>query len=229
MNKFERELEKWNGGVLRGAQAKLAKSLQVSTATVALWSTGKRHPSKGYIAQMAHLFRLDQYSVMRLFNPAPYNEFTETATLLRENPDTDNTYNIDYNKSHMQPSKTNSISLPLLAGVPEDPRHLDKTDITDWWTIPLRYASGAQYLISANRLRLSPQTGGELYFIKPADDFLDGKVMLVYTPQGYTIQRICKQKGKITLYDDTARKQKTFAPNQLIPVGVAVRKISDVL
>ena len=67
MNKFEKQLEKWNGGVLRGAQAKLAKILKVSTATVALWTTGKRHPSKGYAQQMAALFGLDLYGVTRLF------------------------------------------------------------------------------------------------------------------------------------------------------------------
>ena len=59
MNKFEKQLEKWNNGVLRGAQAKLAKILNVSTATVAFWATGKRTPSKGYIAQMAQLFGMD--------------------------------------------------------------------------------------------------------------------------------------------------------------------------
>ena len=45
MNQFEKQLEKWNNGVLRGAQAKLARILKVSTATVALWTTGKRNPS----------------------------------------------------------------------------------------------------------------------------------------------------------------------------------------
>ena len=59
MNKFEKQLEKWNRGVLRGAQARLAKALGVSTATTALWATGKRRPSKGYAEQMARLFGMN--------------------------------------------------------------------------------------------------------------------------------------------------------------------------
>ena len=81
MNKFEKQLEKWNKGTLRGAQAKLAKCLRVSTATVAMWATGKRHPSKGFIAKMADLFGLDEYTVARLFSAnfqQPFIDFSPT-------------------------------------------------------------------------------------------------------------------------------------------------------
>ena len=109
MNKFEKQLEKWNKGILRGAQAKLAKTLGVSTATTALWTTGKRSPSKGYVEQMAKLFDMDALDVYKLFDrrsviyPDPPN--VSSARMLHDRHSNEFGYN-------MQPHSINEEILP---------------------------------------------------------------------------------------------------------------------
>ena len=230
MNKFERELEKWNGGVLRGAQAKLAKALRVSTATVALWSTGKRHPSKGYIAQMAHLFKTDEYSVVRLFGAA-YNEPASQSAPAFFEDGAQSAYKTDREaaEAELLTPQSNSVSLPFLANVPAGYPDFDDSEVIEWWTLPRRYAKGAKYLVRCCGDSMEGSVGyDDLCLIKPADEFLDGKVMLVKTAQGYLIKRIRKEKGKIVLYSDNDKKYKAFSPAQASPVGIVVRKITDV-
>ena len=115
MNKFEKALAAWNDGSLRGAQAKLARELRVSTATVALWATGKRNPSKGYIALMAKLFNMTEDKVLRLFMSASYPENTPRISAFYET--TDGVYNADKEAEMLLP-QSNSVSLPYLANDP---------------------------------------------------------------------------------------------------------------
>ena len=120
MNKFEKQLEKWNKGILRGAQSKLAKRLHVSTATVALWTTGQRHPSKGYVAQMAQLFKLDVYDVARLFeHPQIYQPSTGSNPLgLHETEHVDTRH-----FTHTWPTNNLTVSLPVFSQLPPSYPH----------------------------------------------------------------------------------------------------------
>ncbi len=227
MNKFEKQLEKWNGGVLRGAQAKLAKFLRVSTATVALWATGKRRPSKGYVVQMAQLFGLDAFDVMRLF-PAnttyPELQPPHTPRSLRDAQTPENTYSADTISNQTQnsaPPLSNSVSLPFLTHAPEQYPAYEESNVAEWWTIPLRYAKGAKYLVRDG------QTPGTLYFIRPENSFLEGKLMLLKTPDGYTIKRVQHEKDRIVLYTEQNTVWGRFLPHQLRPIGAAVCKIAD--
>ena len=68
----------------------------------------------------------------------------------------------------------------------------------------------------------------DLCLIKPTSEFLDGKVMLVKVAQGHLIKRIRKENGKIVLYSDNNKKYKAFTPDMVQPVGLVVRKITDV-
>ncbi len=230
MNKFEKQLEKWNGGILRGAQAKLAKILHVSTATVALWATGKRRPSKGYVAQMAQLFGLDAYDVMRLFSPTttyPDLQTVSFARSLRDAQTPENTYSADNTLLKIESKTTplsNSVALPFLTTSPENYPHYKESDVAEWWTVPRRYAKGAKYMV-----RDEQSATEELYFICPETDLLEGKVMLVKTPQGYTVKRIYKEKERMVLYCSDGTVFGSFLPQQLQAIGTAVRKISDVI
>ncbi len=229
MNKFEKQLEKWNGGILRGAQAKLARLLRVSTATVALWTTGKRRPSKGYVAQMAQLFGLDAYDVIRLF-PAnttyPDLQPQRPTRSLRDAQIPENTYSADSSSPSFTgkaPALSNSVSLPLLTQFPEQYPAYQESSVAEWWTVPLRYAKGAKYLVKEN------QTTGEnnLYFIRPEKDFVEGKLMLIQTPDGYTVKRIKQENGQVFLYTEQNVLVGTFLPHQLRPLGTAVQKLVD--
>lgn len=227
MNKFEKALAAWNNGILRGAQAKLAKLLQVSTATVALWATGKRNPSKGYVAQMAKLFGMSEEKVLRLFMPTTYPEGTSRPSALHESI-TDGIYNTDKETEVILP-QSNSVALPYLANVPAGYPEFDESDVIEWWTLPRRYAKGAKYIVRCcgDSMQGSVEYD-DLCLIKPATEFLDGKVMLVKVENGYLIKRICKEQDKIVLYSDNNKKYKAFSPERVIPIGLVVRKITDV-
>ena len=226
MNKFEKVLANWNNGVLRGAQAKLAKELQVSTATVALWATGKRNPSKGYVACMAKLFNLTEEKVLRLFMPTTYPETSSRLSAFYET--TEKVYNADKETELLTP-QSNSVSLPYLANIPAGYPEFNEADIIEWWTLPRRYAKGAKYLVRCcgDSMKGSVEYD-DLCLIKPTTEFLDGKVMLVKIPEGYLIKRIRKEGGKIVLYSDNDKKYKAFTPQMVSPIGLVVRKITDV-
>ncbi len=227
MNKFEKALASWNDGTLRGAQAKLAKILKVSTATVALWATGKRNPSKGYVAQMAKLFGISEEKVLRLFMPTTYPEGTAHTATFHENT-AEGIYNTDKEAELLSP-QSNSVALPFLANVPAGYPDFDEADVIEWWTLPRRYAKGAKYLVRCcgDSMQGSVEYD-DLCLIKPETSFLDGKVMLVKVENGYLIKRICKENGKIVLYSDNNKKYKAFTPDRVQPVGLVVRKITDV-
>ncbi len=223
MNKFEKALMTWNNGILRGSQAKLAKKLQVSTATVALWATGKRNPSKGYVALMAKLFNMSEYDVLRLFMPG--QEPATHPDALHESPAAP-IYNTD---TELLTPQSNSVALPYLANVPAGYPEYDQADVIEWWTLPRRYARGAKYLVRCCGDSMEGSVGyDDLCLIKPEEEFLDGKVMLVRVSEGYLIKRIRKENGKIVLYSDNDKKYKAFAPERVQPIGLVVRKITDV-
>ena len=224
MNKFERVLMAWNDGILRGAQVKLAKELRVSTATIALWATGKRTPSKGYIALMAKLFHMKENEVLRLFISNTYPETVLHTNTLRETS-TESIYNTD---TDLPAAPSNSITLPYLAEVPADPDNYNPADVIEWWTMPLRYVRGAKYLVRCADLRTDPAGANDLYLIKPETEFLDGKIMLIKLKQGYAVYRVRKENGKWALYNRDEKKQQTVASNAATPVGLVIRKITEV-
>ena len=211
INKFEKQLEKWNGGVLRGAQAKLARLLQVSTATVALWATGKRRPSKGYVAQMAQLFGLDEFYIMRLFTPATtYPEVNPLSPLpaLRDAQTPENTYTADNSAT-----QSNSVSVPLLSAVPLHYPALTGCEVTEWWTLPRQRAQGGKYLLELDNA---------LWLIKPAHEFLDGKKMLISAKGSFLLVQV---QGATLLQGNG----QTFPTNQAQAHGLAVLKISYIV
>lgn len=221
MNRFEKELEKWNNGVLRGAQARLAKELNVSTAIVALWASGKRKPSKGYAEKLTQLFHLSAEQLEQIFSSGNY-VLTPPADypILRETGGSE---------AEIIAPQSNSVSLPFLASVPAGYPEFDDSNIIEWWTLPRRYAKGAKYLVRCCGDSMEGSVGyDDLCLIKPETEFLEGKVMLVKTGNGYVIKRIRKEKGKIVLYSDNNKKYKAFMPNEAQPIGVVVRKITDV-
>ena len=211
INKFEKQLEKWNGGVLRGAQAKLARLLQVSTATVALWATGKRRPSKGYVAQMAQLFGLDEFYIMRLFTPATtYPEVNPLSPLpaLRDAQTPENTYTADNSTT-----QSNSVSVPLLSAVPLHYPALTGCEVTEWWTLPRQRAQGGKYLLELDNA---------LWLIKPTHEFLDGKKMLISAEGSFLVVQV---QG-LTLLQGNGQ---TFPTDQARAHGLAVLKISYIV
>ena len=218
MNKFEKQLEKWNNGILRGAQAKLAKCLQVSTATVALWATGQRHPSKGYMLKMAQLFNMDVYQVSRLFTTlTTYPEISATIPLaLHENQISTARYSADlgFNTTH---TLKGNVSLPVfMALAPEDPR-IDLSKAVSWWIIPKEEAQQAQFLFS-----FSSGTSRRLLFMEPCNTWKIGKPMLARYRRSYIIVYVKQRGNKIHL---TSLQGRAVALPSAQPLGVIVKQV----
>lgn len=224
MNKFEKQLEKWNGGVLRGAQAKLAKILQVSTATVALWSTGKRRPSKGFLAKMAQLFAMDAYDVMRLFPPAttyPDTQLHHIPAALHDAQDESNAYSAD-----KFAKKGNSVSVPLLTGVTAAFPVYEESDVAEWWTFPRRAAQGGKWLL-ANTDNSDPNGKTHLLLLRPAQELESGKIMLVRVQGKTQLKRVQIVGETACLYTTNGKQEACFSLAEIVPLATAVLKITD--
>lgn len=219
MNKFEKQLEKWNNGILRGAQAKLAKTLKVSTATTALWTTGKRKPSKGYVAQMAELFHMDVYNVLRLFEPrTPTTIYPEpcpqpTAHVLRDRPLENFSYLATKPVSDSEENEqSNSVKLPFLSSVPLLPPPYNEYDVIEWWSVPRRYALGAKYIIRSKSAGMpDAYSEDDLCFIKPVTQYVSEKLTLFLQSDGTFITKRILHKSEAK----TSGKA----------IGIAVRRI----
>lgn len=217
MNKFEKQLEKWNGGTLRGAQAKLARILKVSTATVALWATGKRRPSKGYASKMADLFQLDIYGVLRLFDSSTtYPDVFRPvkATVLRDKENPDFAYFPPTQKAENKQNPRRA--LPVLTQAPQDAQHIPAVETQNYWELPPSSAHGAAYILA-----LPPDD--TLYFIKPETQLHPGKWMLLRVDNTPRVLHVCS----VTPLRLQTESGEVFPPYTTLEVlGIAVQKIT---
>ena len=223
MNKFEKQLEKWNHGVLRGAQAKLAKILGVSTATTALWATGKRRPSKGYISKMASLFKMDVYHVVKLFQSSapvvyPLPVGNNSSNVLYDS-DTNSSYQLDEYSA-----QSNSVQIPFL-NTPAETFPYPEDNILEWWSLPRRYAQGARYIVRSQTIGFTDATSeDDVCFIKPATQPADKQiVLLVNDKQQYVVRRAVQKNATFQYVSLTGKAGKT--PLSFRPIGVVTHRV----
>lgn len=228
MNKFEKQLEKWNGGVLRGAQAKLAKALKVSTATTALWATGKRHPSKGYVAQMAALFHLDDYQVLKLFHSSAPVTYAAPIPSGGEHLLRENTSAFDYpsaDKTTKTPPPSNTCNLPFLSAVPTQFPHYPEEDALEWWNLPRRMTRGAKYIVRSQDIGLiKNKTENDVCFIKPTTTPAPGQTVLLHDGEKNFQIAICTVKKNKTIW--TALSGDKTIPSAFRPIGIIVWRMT---
>ena len=223
MNKFEKQLEKWNNGVLRGAQAKLAKALKVSTATTALWVTGKRHPSKGYVAQMANLFHLDTYGVLKLFSSSSAS-YPLPATDIPIHTLHEKITSYKATESETPSVLDNIVKIPLLLTIPETNLNYPEEYILEWWSLPRRHVQGAKYILYSQAIGLPDATSEyDLCFIKPCKKFKESQwIVLTDKKSHFCAAQTFILKKKIQYKICTLKYQKS--KNKWFPVGILVRR-----
>lgn len=212
MNKFEKQLEKWNNGILRGAQAKLAKRLQVTTATVALWATGKRRPSKGYIAQMARLFFLDEHSVERLFasaRPLTQPEWTPHSWTLHDAKTTDLAAGYS--------TLNHTVALPVFAQIPPTYPQFSTAQARTWWYVATQAAEKTDFLFLLPT-RNDPE---RLLFVTYCPSWEKGKIMLVKQGTKYQLVHVTQVKPNLVV---TPLENARLLAHAL-PIGLVRREI----
>jgi len=67
---FNEYLKKWNGGVMRGAQTKLAKRIHVVPSTIAHWVRGSSMPNEDVRQRVAKEFGISPDNLMSSFSSA---------------------------------------------------------------------------------------------------------------------------------------------------------------
>ena len=217
MNKFEKQLEKWNDGTLRGAQAKLAKALHVSTATVALWATGKRHPSKGYVSKMAQLFKLDIYHVARLFEPfVPYQDVFPDHPALSLHDKENTAY--PYSSMHVV-SMPDMVTLPLFTTTAL--QAFGTSQPHEWWNIPRTSAQGASFLLKLPHAKDSER----IVFICADTQWKNGAIMLARRQDTYHLVRVCVKRRNVSL---KSMQGTTLQTPCYEPLGIVVRQVTTI-
>ena len=231
MNKFEKQLEKWNNGVLRGAQAKLAKVLGVSTATTALWATGKRHPSKGYVSQMASLFNLDTYSVLKLFETQPSVIYPDPVPLsttyaLRDRADDTSYLTSSFLEADSLSAQSNSVKIPFVHAMRAVFPYYHEEDIMEWWSIPRRYAQGARFLIPSQYLGIEDAiSSDDLSLVKPCTDLTNQAIIIFTNGKGKYIVRKVIHHASAVLYESFPSHKIVTVSKQFYPIGQIIKRI----
>lgn len=79
MNKIEELFTAFNDGKLRGAQAKVAKSLDTSTANIARYANGSVKPSRDILIKMSKLFGKSMEELREIFGFPPQLDLIKTV------------------------------------------------------------------------------------------------------------------------------------------------------
>ena len=195
-------LKQINEGQIRGAQAKLASKLGLSTASVANWFSGKSFPSAENIKKMARAYKLDEKELKATF--LDDNEFTNA---IRAIPLTDK----------------NTISLPILADVPAGLPDFSEADVETFWDIPRWVFPGADFVVKCNGDSLEPKLHlGDYCVIRKTEEPLHGRAMVVKTENGICMKVINKLKDGTIELRSTNAKYKPFIPQELTIVGLII-------
>lgn len=196
-------LQHINDGQLRGAQAKLASDLNISTASVANWFSGKSLPAAVNIKKMAKLYNLSEAEIKKIF----LEDNREFSTSLKAIPLTDK----------------NTISLPILADVPAGLPEFSEADVETFWDIPRWVFPGADFVVKCNGDSLEPKLHqGDYCVIRKTTEPLNGRAMVVKTERGICMKVIKKLSDGAIQLCSTNPKYKPFMPEELTIVGLII-------
>lgn len=69
--KFLNLLIKWNNGIKRGAQVKMAKTLEIKESIVSMWVSGAQVPGEANILKMSAILGVSVQQLNKIFNRTP--------------------------------------------------------------------------------------------------------------------------------------------------------------
>ena len=193
-------LKKINLGKERGAQAKLASVLEISTASVANWFSGKNYPTEENIKKISDIFNIDVAEVRSAFY-----ETDEFAPSVKAVPLTPN----------------NTVTLPILADVPAGLPEFSDRDIEMFVDIPRWLFPGGDFVVKCIGDSLEPEIRkGDYCVIRKMTDPLDCKPMLVKTEHGICMKIVRKGKDGRTWLCSLNPKYKPFVAEHLTIIGL---------
>lgn len=187
MEQFLRVVIAFNGGNERGSYTNLANKLGCGRSLISDWVSGRRKPTEAQAKLMSQLF-LESKEVQK----------TGVCVTLRGIK-----MMFGMKDALMPITDFDIVYLPLLAALPAGPADFYEGEKLKELPFPKEFAEGASYLILCNGDSMSPTLEkGDLLFVKPAQEPVFGKIMIVETEGGYTIKRVKKIDGKLVLVAD---------------------------
>lgn len=189
-------------GAIRGAQSRLAEELKTNQSTVASWVSGRNKPSIDLVKKMSKIFKKTEEEIFRIFGME--KRFSSEVNLRQVIP-------LD---------GKNTISLPILAGVPAGLPEYSEKDVAYFTSIPRALFPGADFVVECIGDSLEPRIlKGDFCVIRKMNEPLHGKPMLVKTENGFCMKVICKEGKKIKLCS-VNHGYKPFVPKELEIVGL---------
>ena len=193
-------LKKMNNGKERGAQAILASKLNISTASVANWFSGKNYPTEENIKKIAQISKSNIEEVRKAFYDEEFTPQLQAVPL----------------------TKTNTIQLPILADVPAGLPEFSDRDVEMFVDIPRFMFPCADFVVKCIGDSLEPKIHkGDFCVIRKTQEALDKRAMLVKTENGICMKIINKIGNTIKLCSTNA-KYKPFTPSELSIIGLII-------
>lgn len=189
-----------NNGKERGAQALLASKLNISTASVANWFTGRNYPTDENIRRIAEAYKINVNEVREAFYGDEFEPSIKAIPL----------------------TQNNTIQLPILADVPAGLPEFSDRDVEMFVDIPRFLFPGADFIVRCIGDSLEPKIKkGDFCVIRKMTDPLDDRAMLIKTENGVCMKVIKKEQDKVLLCS-TNPKYKPFTSENLTIIGLII-------
>ena len=199
-------LKRANGGILRGAQANLARKLGIGESSVSRWLDGKAKPSEQYVLAISRLVGCSPADVLSAFGIKEKSDEFAPLSSVQGAPLTPN----------------NTVTLPILADVPAGMPEYSDRDVEQFVDFPRFLFPGADYVIRCIGDSLEPNIRkGDYCVIRKMKEPLDGRPMFVRTENGVCMKIVKKTKDGVRLVSLNP-KYKPFVPSELEIFGLII-------
>lgn len=209
-NGFENLLRKWNRGVLRGAQLRLARELKVDPATISRWTKSMNPPSENLRDRLAMILGVSRESLMAAFaDPRGHSEVAESGNV-------EVRYTI-----RLEPVPIRGmVSASGVDYQPDEPPRGFTPFVIEW---PMR---GHLDALRVSGKSMEPTVRDGEYVIVRRDghaDVRDGSLVVVRVDGQLFLKRIYRDGDIVTLKcDNPKHKERRYAAKHVEILGVAI-------
>ena len=178
--KFKEMLVKWHNGIERGAQAELARRLNVTTAMVAFWVTGRQKPGEENLHKIAKIFSI------------PLEEIKAAFDINKKPLPTVNAYPITAYVPVLGTVKANRFNIAVVNSEPE-------------LYMPTLKSGDKDYALRVKGDCMEPEIkDDQLIIIRPCviTDVKEGEIVVARMGEECTLKRFYLKKNTIWLIPD---------------------------
>ena len=201
---FENLLKKWNGGIERGAQARLVAETGLSKALVSNYISGRQKPSEAAIKKIAQALQISEEELDNVFNNIANEERAEVMLIpvLGTSSATEEKFILEETETYLPIKKSSAKQFAVRVEGncmvdPEDPQNSiyhgnyiivdPDADATNGDVVLARideeYSTIKRMFVKGKEVKLIPDNPACTTIIKPVKSVeIIGKVVNVYRP-----------------------------------------------